>query len=136
MITNILTTSLHNFLKLYPIILVAIVISHLISHRLTKKHRHIHLKNNTNNITRATIIGILTPGPLIGYLPLLKTLRDKGLSTPIIASFITGQTLIGPIRLFIEVALFGWAFFLARVLSALLTGQLIGLTFSLTSKSK
>lgn len=133
-ISDILILSAHTFLKLFPFVIVAVFISQLLKHYLAKKHIHTKIKENTGNEAAATITGILTPGPLISYLPILKELKDRGLPVSIIAAFITGQTLIGPVRLFLETGYFGWQFFAFRVVSALIIGIVVGFVFKLVAK--
>jgi len=137
MIEDILIHSAHSFLKLFPIIFGAVILSQVIKHSLSKKKSHLEkIKETSASEATATAIGIATPGPLIGYLPILKELKDKGLKTSIIAAFITGQTLIGPVRLFIETGYFGWKFFAIRVIAAIVTGTLVGLIFKIGDKRK
>lgn len=134
MLSQILIHSAISFLKLFPIVIVAVLISQLIKRKLATKDLHKKLKESTASEGMATIIGILTPGPLIGFLPILKELARKGIPPSIIAAFITGQTLIGPVRLFLETGYFGWKFFAIRVTSALIMGIIIGLVFKLAEK--
>jgi uncharacterized membrane protein YraQ (UPF0718 family) len=58
-----------------------------------------------------SLLGLVTPGPLASYLPILKVLKRNGLSLSAVVAFITSQTLAGPIRAFIEIEFFGVLFF-------------------------
>lgn len=116
MITNILYLILINFLKILPILIVAIVASQIITSYVSKEKIKNTFRENEKNIVKASIAGIATPGPLLVFLPILKTLKKKGLPISIIVAFITGQSLIGPARLFLEVGYFGIMFFVYRVI--------------------
>jgi len=134
MITNIIYLTLANFLKFLPILIVAIVIAQIIGSYIPKYMREKILKEKGRNIIRASGIGIATPGPLAAYLPLLKVLNEKGLPLSIIVSFITGQTLVGPMRLFLEVEYFGIIFFIYRVIISFLIAVGIGTCFQFLEK--
>lgn len=134
MITNIIYLTLANFLKFLPILIVAIVTSQIIGSYIPKDMREKILKEKGRNIIRASGIGIATPGPLAAYLPLLKVLNEKGLPLSIIISFITGQTLVGPMRLFLEVGYFGIIFFVYRVIISFLIAVGIGTCFRFLEK--
>lgn len=86
------------------------------------------------NIAETAAAGVLTPGPLLAYLPLLKTLNSKGLDLSIIVTFITAQTLIGPARLILEVGYFGLPFFIGRLVLALMIATAIGTCFKYLEK--
>jgi len=134
MITNILYLTLINFLKILPILIIAIVVSQIINSYIRKEKIKQISKENEKNIVKASAIGITTPGPLLVFLPLLKTLKKKGLPISIIVAFITGQTLIGPARLFLEVGYFGIMFFIYRVIIAFLIAIGIGTCFKFLEK--
>jgi uncharacterized membrane protein YraQ (UPF0718 family) len=51
----------------------------------------------------------------------------------VLVSYITGQTLIGPARIPLELGLLGTDFFLFRLFFALIMGPLSGLLYSLLS---
>jgi uncharacterized membrane protein YraQ (UPF0718 family) len=82
----------------------------------------------------ATVLGILTPGPVYAIYPIVLTLKKKGITNPILVSYITGQTIIGPARIPFEVGLFGLDFFLYRLALAVPMGVLAGLLYILFSK--
>jgi len=111
MIGEILYSTIINFLKILPVLIIAIVASQVIKVYLHEKKIKKSFKENEKNIAKASAIGIASPGPLIAYLPLLDKLKKKGLPISILVAFITGQTLIGPARLFLETAYFGFEFF-------------------------
>lgn len=134
MITNIIYLTLANFLKFLPILIVAIVTAQIIGSYIPKDMGEKILKEKGRNIIRASGIGIATPGPLAAYLPLLKVLNEKGLPLSIIVSFITGQTLVGPMRLFLEVEYFGIIFFVYRVIISFLIAVGIGTCFQFLEK--
>lgn len=129
MIQEMLLQTIQEFVKFAPILVGAIIISQIINiyfehHKIKKK-----LNPSEKNIAEATVAGILTPGPMIAYLPIIAKLKKQGLPTCLIAAFITGQTLIGPGRIVMEVGYFGAAFFMVRLLLALIIGVCVGTGF-------
>lgn len=134
MIQEVLSASAIDFLKVLPILVVAIIASQIIKYYLPKEKIGSSFEGNEKNITKASAIGLVTPGPLLAYLPLLKTLKEKGLAVSIIVAFITSQTLIGPMRLFLEVGYFGIAFFAYRLVLAFLIAIGIATCFRFLEK--
>lgn len=134
MITEILYLTSISFLKILPILVVAIFLSQALSMYLPKEKAGKIFKANKKNIAKASIIGIATPGPLLAFLPILKTFKKKRVSVSIIAAFITGQTLIGPMRFFLEVNYFGITFFIYRVIIAFFIAVSIALCFRFLEK--
>jgi len=92
------------------------------------------LKGERRNIMGASLLGLVTPGPLAAYLPLLKVLQSGGLSLSVVAAFITSQTLVGPLRAFLEVDMFGLAFFVFRVVASFVIAISVGVCFQLLGK--
>jgi uncharacterized membrane protein YraQ (UPF0718 family) len=82
----------------------------------------------------ATILGILTPGPVYAIYPIVLALKKKGVENPILVSYITGQTIIGPARIPFEMGLFGLDFFLYRLALSIVMGTLAGILYILFSK--
>jgi len=110
------------------------VLSQIISVYLPEEKTESIFKANKKNIAKASIVGIATPGPLLAFLPILKTFKKKGVSVSIIVAFITGQTLIGPMRFFLEVNYFGITFFIYRVIIAFLIAVSIAICFRFLEK--
>jgi uncharacterized membrane protein YraQ (UPF0718 family) len=134
MIVEILSSSFIKFITILPVIIIAIIVSQIIKLYLHENKLKKSLKENEKNIIKASAIGIATPGPLIGFLPTLKTLKDKGIPLSIIAAFITGQTLIGPGRIFFEINYFGVTFFIYKLVISLFIAIAIGTCFRLLEK--
>jgi len=134
MIWEILTKTIIHFLQILPILVAGIIISQIISAYTTEKKLHKYLKNDERALAKASAIGIATPGPLLAYLPFLKVLKKKKVSLGIIAAFITGQTLIGPVRIFLEVGYFGIEFFIYRLIIAFLIAVWVGVIFETFAK--
>lgn len=134
MITEVLSSAAVDFLKVLPILVAAIIASQMIKYYLPKEKIGASFGESEKNITKAAAVGLVTPGPLLAYLPLLKTLKEKGLAVSIIVAFITSQTLIGPMRLFLEVGYFGIAFFAYRVILAFLIAIGIATCFRFLEK--
>lgn len=134
MIIEILYLTLISFLKILPILVIAIVLSQIISIYLPQEKTEMVFKANKKNLAKASVVGIATPGPLLAFLPLLKTFKKKGVPVSIIAAFITGQTLIGPMRFFLEVNYFGITFFIYRVIVAFLIAMSVAVCFRFLEK--
>lgn len=94
--------------------------------RRLKQNKFVHL-------FYATVFGILTPGPVYAIYPIILVLKKKGVQNPILVSYLTGQTLVGPARIPFEVGLFGLEFFIYRVILSLILGPLAGILYILMS---
>jgi len=92
------------------------------------------LRHQIRYLLIATILGIFTPGPVYAIYPIVLTLKKKGVENPILVSYITGQTIIGPARIPFEVGLFGPAFFGYRLALSVVMGMLAGLLYIWFSK--
>jgi len=129
MSSQIFIDAFFDFLKVLPILVIAIIVSQIIAVLLPSKKTKDIFKENKKNIAKASVVGIMSPGPLLAYLPFLKTLKEKKVAVSLIAAFITGQTLIGPGRLFLELDYFGWEFFAVRVVLAFFIAVAMGVSF-------
>jgi uncharacterized membrane protein YraQ (UPF0718 family) len=137
MIVDILLLTLERFLGYLPVLLVAIVSAKVLSLYMSEDRIGMFLRARTlkrRNIMEASLLGLITPGPLAVYLPVLKVLQSGGLPLSIVATFITSQTLVGPIRAFLEVDVFGPVFFAFRVVASFIIAIGIGMCFQIFSK--
>lgn len=137
MIVDILLLTLERFLGYLPVLLVAIVSAKVLSLYMSEDRIGMFLKARTlkrRNIMEASFLGLITPGPLAVYLPVLKVLQSGGLPLSIVATFITSQTLVGPIRGFLEVDVFGPVFFAFRVVASFVIAIGIGMCFQIFGK--
>ena len=134
MIVNIVYLTLERFLLFLPILVVAIVLAKALNMYVSEDKIGLLLKRARRNILVSSLLGLVTPGPLASYLPLLKVLHAGGLQLGVVAAFITSQTLVGPLRAFLEVDLFGLAFFAFRVLVSFMMALGIGICFQLLHK--
>lgn len=134
MIVEILQQTVVGFIKVLPILVVAIVVSQIVQSYIPKDKIKDIFKENKKNILKSSLIGIATPGPLLAFLPLLRTLKEKGMPISLVVAFITGQTLVGPMRLFLEVGYFGIKFFAYRVVISLIIAIIIGMCFKIFEK--
>jgi len=133
-ITDILYLTLERFLGFLPILVVAIVVGKVFSLYISEDKIGMLLKGERRNNMGASLLGLVTPGPLAAYLPLLKVLQSGGLSLSVVAAFITSQTLVGPLRAFLEVDMFGLAFFVFRVVASFVIAISVGVCFQLLGK--
>lgn len=134
MVTEILYLTLVRFLGFLPILVAAIVVGKVFSIYVSEDKVGMLLKGERRNIMGASLLGLVTPGPLATYLPLLKVLQSGGLSLSVVVAFITSQTLVGPLRAFLEVDMFGLAFFIFRVATSFVIAISVGVCFQLLNK--
>ena len=131
---NIFYQTTVEFLKFLPILLLAIIISQLAAHFIPIKKLTKKLKPTEKNIIKAGLVGISTPGPLLAFLPMIRSFKQKGVPSSILAAFITGQTLIGPGRLVIEIKYLGTLFFICRAVLAVFIATAVGICFKLVER--
>ncbi len=125
-----LVEDLDEIILILVITVVAVVISSLISCRLKPEFVEKRLNNSgLKNLFYATMLGMIIPGPIICMYPIFIALKKKGVAVPLIVSFITGQTIIGPARILLEISILGWHFFIYRVITAIFVGVLAGVLF-------
>ena len=91
-------------------------------------------QNKIRYLFYATVLGIITPGPVYAVYPIVFAMKMKGIKNPILVSYITGQTLLGPARIPFEIGLFGVDFFLYRLALAVVMGPLAGILYGVLSK--
>jgi uncharacterized membrane protein YraQ (UPF0718 family) len=122
-------------IKILALSIVAVVISVVIHYLIPADFAEKHLKGNkVIYLVSASILGILTPGPVYAIYPIVFALKKRGIQNPILVSYITGQTIIGPARVPFEVGLFGLKFFLYRLVLSVIMGPLAGLLYIMISK--
>ena len=131
MIDEILYIATLRFLYSIPILTVAIFTAQMINSIIPKKKIEELLRKTQRNLLGASLVGLITPGPLAPYLPFLRVLRNSGLPLSAVVAFITSQTLVGPIRAFIEIDFFGAAFFACRVAISFLIAVSVGACYQL-----
>lgn len=121
--------------KILLLSIVAVLISVAIDCLAPPDFAQTHLQGNKlRYLVYAALLGILTPGPVYAVYPVVLALKNKGVQNPILVSYITGQTIIGPARIPFEVGLFGIDFFAYRLVLAVVIGPLAGLLYILFSK--
>lgn len=114
---------------------ISVVIHYWVPPNLAERYlSKSELKHQLRYLFFATILGILTPGPVYAIYPIVLVLKKKGIRNPILVSYITGQTIIGPARIPFEVGLFGVEFFTFRLALSVVMGTLAGLLYILFSK--
>jgi len=131
MITEILYITTMRFLYSLPILTIAILTAQILNSLIPPEKIERFLKKTRRNIFGASLIGLITPGPLAPYLPLLRVLRNTGLPLSAVVAFITSQTLVGPIRAFLEIDFFGAAFFAYRVIISFFIALSVGVCYQL-----
>ncbi len=114
MIETLLLESLTEFVRFLPILIGALLLSQVVRMFLDEEYLR-GIRSGGSGLAGATAVGIAMPGPIMGYLPVLKQLKEKGLKNPLAVSFLTAQALMGPFRVVLELSFFGWVFFLVHI---------------------
>jgi len=84
-------------------------------------------RNLLVGLTIVTCVGIITPGPIYSIFPLVYVLKRKGVDSHHLIAFMTGQTLMGPLRIPLELYYLGLNFFIFRLISSVILGIFAGL---------
>ena len=84
-------------------------------------------RNLLVGLTIVTCVGIITPGPIYSIFPLVYVLKRKGVGSHYLIAFMTGQTLMGPLRIPLELHYLGLNFFIFRLISSVVLGIFAGL---------
>ena len=135
MMGTLLTETARNMMSFLPILLLALFAANFIQARRTGRVLDHFLHGRVRDTLPAvSIMGLLTPGPLACYLPVLQALRKLGFRLSLVAAFITSQTLVGPGRLFMEVSYFGTWFFVYRVVASLGIALVVGAVYALLER--
>jgi len=113
---------------------LAVIISTAVHLFVPEDFAQKHLtKNRFRYLLYATVLGVMTPGPVYAMYPIVFSLKKKGIQDHILVSYITGQTMIGPARISLEIGLLGFNFFIWRVIISLFMGTLAGSLYYLIS---
>ncbi len=135
MIETLLRRTLENLWTYLPVLLAALFVSNIIQSRRSARVMDYFLHGRVREtLVAVSLTGLLTPGPLAAYLPVLKALRKLGFRLSLIAAFITSQTLVGPGRLFMEVRYFGAWFFAYRVVASFAIALAVGAIYALLER--
>jgi len=132
---DVLSENKQIIIKTLYLTVLATLISTIIHFSLPANFAENRLKQNKiRHLFFATILGILTPGPVYAIYPIVLVLKKKGIKNPLLVSYLTGQTIIGPARIPFELGFFGLKFFLYRILLSIFMGPLAGLLYIALSK--
>ncbi len=121
--------SVENLIETIPIFIVASLLAGWVDAFVDKDivTRLFHERNVLVSLCVISVLGILTPGPIYSIFPIVWVLRSKGIKSHFLIAYMTGQTLMGPMRVPLELYYLGVPFFLFRVVSSILLGVLAGL---------
>ena len=121
--------SVDNLIETIPIFIVASLLAGWVDAWVDKDivTRFFHERNLLRSLVVISILGILTPGPIYSIFPIVWVLRKKGIGSHYLIAYMTGQTLMGPMRVPLELHYLGVTFFLFRVISSVLMGVFAGL---------
>ena len=112
-------------------VVISVAIHYFVPHDFAEKYLS---KDKKRYLLYATLLGILTPGPVYAIYPIVFSLKNKGIQNHILVSYITGQTIIGPARAPFEIGLLGLNFFIYRIILAVIMGTLAGFLYILVSR--
>ncbi|MFW9907408.1 MAG: permease [Candidatus Thorarchaeota archaeon] len=121
--------SVENLIETIPIFIIASLLAGWVDAWIDKDiaTRLFREQNLLVSMIAITILGIFTPGPIYSIFPIVWVLRKKGIGSHYLIAYITGQTLMGPMRIPLEIYYLGVPFFLFRVFSSILLGVFAGL---------
>ncbi|NQT65105.1 MAG: permease [FCB group bacterium] len=132
---QLITSNSEIIIKIIYLTVIAMGIStaihFLIPENFAEKHLH---DSKLSHLFYATLLGVLTPGPVYAIYPIVIVLKKKGIKNPILVAFLTGQTIIGPARAPFEIGFFGLKFYFYRIILALIMGPIAALLFIFLSK--
>ncbi len=74
-----------------------------------------------------SILGVITPGPIFAMFPVVLVLARKGVESHFLIAFIAGQTMMGPMRLPLELYYLGVNFLIIRAILSIVMGVISGL---------
>jgi uncharacterized membrane protein YraQ (UPF0718 family) len=121
--------SVVNLVETIPIFIVASLLAGWVDAWVDKDivTRLFQEKNLVTSLIMITVLGVMTPGPIYSIFPIVWVLRKKGIQSHYLIAFLTGQTLMGPMRIPLELYYLGIPFFLFRLFSSILLGVFAGL---------
>ena len=130
---DILTISFHlgmmELLTIIPIFLVATFLAGLVD-IWVDKDLVVRLFKKTGTIgglVVITILGVITPGPIFAMFPVVLVLARKGVESHFLVAFIAGQTMMGPMRLPLELVYLGVEFLIVLAILSIVMGVVSGL---------
>jgi len=133
--TQLILDNSEIIIKIVYLTAIAMGISTAIHFVIPEDFAEKHLRDSKlTHLFYATLLGVLTPGPVYAIYPIVIVLKKKGIKNPILVAFLTGQTIIGPARAPFEIGFFGLKFYLYRILLALIMGPIAALLFIFLSK--
>jgi len=118
-----------NLIEIIPIFIVASFLAGWVDAWVGRDlvTRFLTGRNLLVGLTIVTCVGIITPGPIYSIFPLVYVLKRKGVSSHYLIAFMTGQTLMGPLRIPLELYYLGLNFFIFRLISSVILGIFAGL---------
>ncbi|MHA1799265.1 MAG: permease [Candidatus Helarchaeota archaeon] len=123
------TITLNQLVSIIPIFLVATFLAGIMDVWI-EKEMVVKLFDKTKLIRGLfyiTCLGIITPGPIMAMFPIVLILKRKGVKSHFLIAFIAGQTMMGPLRIPLELLYLGAPFLLVRTVLAIFSGITSGL---------
>ncbi len=123
-----LSLTLRSVMDILPTLLLSVLLAGLAEVWLTREwvEKRLAFDSSIKGFIVATLAGIATPGTLFQVLPFIAVLWRRGLSASLTVAFMTGQTLMGPMRVPLEIKYMGLPYLLFRFALALLLGVVTG----------
>ncbi|KAA3616243.1 MAG: hypothetical protein DWQ05_10890 [Calditrichaeota bacterium] len=134
-IVHVLQQNRGLIIKILLLTMLAVCIATIVHFLIPPDYFKKYLKQNKLiYLVSASVLGILTPGPVYAIYPIVVILKKEGINNSILVSYITGQTIFGPARIPFEIGLFGMNFFIYRIVLSLVMAICAGLLYSWLSK--
>ncbi len=134
-LSQLISTNAAIIIKILYLTVIAIGISTAIHFLIPEDFAEKYLKESKFiHMFYASLLGVLTPGPVYAIYPIVLVLKTKGIRNEILVAYLTGQTIIGPARAPFEIGFFGLKFYIYRILLALVMGPMAGFLFMFFSK--
>lgn len=129
---NLLTQCLNRFaktlLKIIPVLLLAFALMFFINYFVTPKFltKHLTKKNKIKKWIIAIGSGIISTGPIYMWYPMLSDLKDKGISSGLIATFLYARA-VKPALIPLMILYFGVAYTIIFTLAIILFSFIQGI---------
>ncbi|MFX1297333.1 MAG: permease [Promethearchaeota archaeon] len=121
--------TLNELITIIPIFLVATFLAGLVD-IWVDKDIVVRLFKKTGlfgGLVFITVLGVITPGPIFAMFPVVLVLARKGVKPHFLIAFIAGQTMMGPMRIPLELYYLGFNFLIVRVILSIIMGLVSGL---------
>lgn len=121
--------TLDELITIVPIFLVATFLAGLVDIWVDKEIvvRLFKKTGTLGGLLFISVLGVITPGPIFAMFPVVLVLARKGVKPHFLIAFIAGQTMMGPMRIPLELYYLGVNFLIVRAILSLVMGVVSGL---------